>query len=70
VRAADNKILLALPRPQRLTPAELEALAGKVSAANQFGFDLGAIAIFGVEHAREKNRAGRVMRDQDLAPVR
>jgi len=70
VQGADNKLLFGLPRRQPLTPAELEALADKVATANGFGFDLGALVQFGLEHAREKNPAGRVLRDKVPVPSR
>jgi spermidine synthase len=65
VRGADNKILLALPRPQSLTRAELMQEARKVSTAKEFRFDLGERAGYGFLRAQAKNQDGRVLRDTD-----
>ncbi len=65
VSGANNKILLALPRPQPLSRAELVERARKVSTAKQFRFDLGERAGYGFTRAQAKNRDGRVLRDPD-----
>ncbi len=65
VRGADNKILLALPRAQPLSRAELVELARRVSTAKQFRFDLGELAGYGFFRAHEKNQKVRVLRDAE-----
>jgi hypothetical protein len=70
VRNAGNKILLALPRKQRLSRDELMLMASKVSTAKRFRFDLGDLVNYGFLHAREKNQRGRVLRDVDPAQPR
>ena len=66
VPGAGNKILLALPRRQPLTCEELAQLAGKVSTAQQFRFDLSELVTAGFHHATEKNPDGRVLKDAEL----
>lgn len=61
-----NNILLALPRRRSLSQSELALLAGRISAAKRFRFDLGELVEHGFLHAREKNQNGRVLRDSDL----
>jgi spermidine synthase len=63
VRGADNKILLALPRPQPLTRDELMERARKVSSARQFRYDLGEVAGYGFSRAQGKDPDERVLRD-------
>jgi spermidine synthase len=65
VRGADNKILLALPRPQPLSRDELMERARKVSTARQFRYDLGEVAGRGFLRAQTKNPDVRVLRDPD-----
>ena len=66
VPGAGNKILLALPRRQPLTCEELAQLAGKVSTAQQFRFNLSELVTSGFHHATEKNPDGRVLKDAEL----
>jgi spermidine synthase len=70
VRGAANKILLALPRRQNFSREELAELAGRVSTAKRFPFDLGARVTYGFQHAIKKNSEGRVLRDTDVGPSR
>jgi spermidine synthase len=65
VRGADNKILLALPRAQPLSRAELVGLASGVSTAKRFRFDLGELAGYGFFRAQVKNQEARVLRDPE-----
>ncbi len=67
VRSRANMILLALPREQPLRREELVELAGKVSAARRFPFDLGEPARYGFQKVPAKSRHVRVLRDRDLA---
>lgn len=66
VPVAGNKILLALPRRQPLSREELAQLAGKVSTAKQFRYDLSELVTQGFQHVVEKNPDGRVLKDLDL----
>jgi spermidine synthase len=63
VAGAGNKILLALPRREPLTRAELAALARKVSAAKGFRFDMGGLVESGFSQPRGKAPEERVLRD-------
>jgi spermidine synthase len=65
-----NKILLALPRKQPMSRSELAQRARQLSASKQFRFDLGELVEYGFEHAQEKNRAARVLRDADLGQAK
>lgn len=66
VRGAGNMILLALPRPLNLSRAELTARARRISTAKEFRFDLGELVAHGFQHAVQKDRAQRVLRDAEL----
>lgn len=63
VREAANHILLALPRRQPLSQAELAERARRISSARKFRFDLGDIVHAGFLHARERDPASRVLLD-------
>jgi len=65
VEYAGNKILLALPRQQRITRAQLAEKAEAISREGRFRFDLGELVTYGYQHARTKNQAGRVLLDRD-----
>lgn len=66
VRAAGNRIVLALPRRQNLSRDELATRARRVSEAKQFRFDLGERVTFGFQHVAAKNLAERVLRDAEM----
>ncbi len=70
VQAADNKILLALPRRQPLSRTEIVERARSLSAAKGFRFDLGEVADYGLLSAHDSGADGRVLRDRDLAKPR
>ena len=70
VRAADNKILLALPRRQPLSRGEIVERARGVSAARGFRFDLGEVADYGLLPAPDAATDARVLRDSDLPKPR
>ncbi len=63
VSGADNKILLALPRAEPLSRAELVERARRVSTAKQFRFDLGELVSYGYFRAHVKDQNARVLRD-------
>ncbi len=58
-----NNILLALPRAERLTQAELAARAQGVALERRFRYDLGAIVNAGFLRATERLSSSRVLRD-------
>jgi spermidine synthase len=66
VRDVANQILLALPRRQPPSRDAMVQLAGKVSAAKRFPFDLGDPVKYGFLGADVKSQHGRVLRDRDL----
>ena len=64
VKGAGNKILLALPREERIQRDDLARRAGRISREKHFRFDMGDIVTYGYRHEREKNSRGRVLRDK------
>ncbi len=70
VRAADNKIVLALPRRHQFSRSEIVERARSLSAAKGFRFDLGEVADYGLLSAHDGAADGRVLRDRDLAKPR
>ena len=67
VRGAGNKILIALPRAERLQRLDLVRRARIVSQQNGFPFDLGELVEYGYRYAGEKNSRGQVLRDKKPA---
>ncbi len=65
VEYAGNKILLALPRQQRITRDQLAQKAESISRQGRYRFGLGELVTYGYQHARVKNQAGRVLLDSD-----
>lgn len=65
-----NNILLALPRRETLSQAELAERARRVSSAGRFRFDLGDVVNAGFLHARARNPRARVLADEALTPAR
>jgi spermidine synthase len=66
VGGTGNRILLALPRRQPLTPDDIARLARNVSETRRFGFDLGDVVDDSLPRAVETDREGRVLRDAEL----
>ena len=65
VQGAGNKILVALPRPERINQADLARRAKRISIERQFPYDMGDIVIYGYHYANEKDTRGRVLSDDD-----
>jgi spermidine synthase len=63
VESSGNRILLALPRREPLTRAEIVRLARVESTARGFGFDLAALVDRGFLPGDAGGRDGRVLRD-------
>ena len=67
VPGTTNKILLALPRKQSLDRATLVDRARATAASKRFQFDLGAIDESQFHVLNQKGKAGRVLRDAEIA---
>lgn len=66
VAGVGNRILLALPRPLRLSREALAAEAGRVAQAKRFRFDLSALVTAGYSHATVRSDSVRVLRDAEM----
>jgi len=64
VEGAGNEILIALPRPARLTRDGFAEKARTLSRKRDFGFDMGRPVTYGFEQVVEKSPDGRVLRDK------
>ncbi|HZN24542.1 MAG TPA: fused MFS/spermidine synthase [Burkholderiales bacterium] len=67
VPGTTNRILLALPRKRGLDRGALMQLARTTGTAKRFQFDLGAIDESQFHVLGQKNKAGRVLRDSEIA---
>lgn len=65
VAGTNNRILLALPRPQRLDRGELAGLARKLAAAKNFRFNPGLLVERGLMPADLAAGGGRVLTDAE-----
>jgi spermidine synthase len=65
VRAAGNKILIALPRKQPVDQTALARRARKISRENEFPMDLGNEVIYGFRPPGTDGARGEVLRDKD-----
>jgi len=65
VPGVGNKILLALPRKQKIEKAHLTRRAAEISRQNHFGFDLGQCVKSGFRGPGEDGLQGRVLKDAD-----
>lgn len=63
VEGAGNRILLGLPRAERVTRNDLSKRAAAVSKRHGFRFDLGEIVGGGFQAAREKDPQSRILTD-------
>lgn len=64
VRGAGNKILIALPRPQRISRDELAGRAEEMSKRNGFRFNLGELVNHGFRDTATEEPRGRVLTDK------
>jgi len=60
-----NKILIALPRKERLSRNDMARRVKTVSRQQNFPFDMGKLVTYGYHYAGEKNSDGQVLRDED-----
>lgn len=65
VAGTNNRILLALPRPQQLDRGELAGLARQLAAAKNFRFNPGLLVERGLMPADLASAGGRVLTDAD-----
>ena len=65
VRGAGNKILVALPRKERIERDDVALLASRISRQNRFPYDMGNVARYGYRYATDDESRARVMRDRD-----
>ncbi len=65
VRARGNKILLALPRDERVTRDNLARRAKTLATKKDFPFDMGELVTYGFRQPGKKNSDGRVLLDKD-----
>jgi spermidine synthase len=63
VEGAGNRILIALPRAERVTRQGLSKRAAAVSKQHGFRFDLGELVSLGFQAAREKDPQSRILTD-------
>jgi len=69
VRARGNKILIALPRNERITRIDLARRAKALSTEKGLPFDMGELVKYGFRHAGKENLDGRVLLDKDRGPT-
>ena len=67
VQGAGNKILIALPRRERIRRLDLAARAKRISKEKNFRFDMGDAVLYGYRYADETNRRGHVLLDKNKA---
>jgi len=65
VRGAGNRIVIALPRTERIEPDELARRARAVSTKRGFPYDMGEVALYGYRGPEPMNAEGRVLRDDE-----
>jgi hypothetical protein len=65
VRARGNKILLAVPRDDRITRKDLARRAKTLSMEEDFPFDMGELVMYGFRRAGRENLYGRILLDKD-----
>ena len=65
VRGAGNKILLALPRRERISQDDLARRARAISTKKQFPFDMGDVVTYGYQHPKKKDSLGHVLTDKN-----
>ncbi|MCX6633481.1 MAG: fused MFS/spermidine synthase [Acidobacteria bacterium] len=65
VEGAGNRILIALPRAERVAREDLSRRAAAISKQHGFRFDLGELVSRGFQAAREKDAQSRILTDQE-----
>jgi len=66
VASTNNRILFALPRPERLNRDELAAQARKLAAAKHFRFNPGHLIERGLMSAEHEAAGGRILTDAEI----
>lgn len=66
VASTNNRILFALPRPERLNRGELAAQARKLAAAKHFRFNPGHLIERGLMPAEHEAAGGRMLTDAEI----
>ena len=66
VRGVGNRILLALPRKENFSRADLAARAGALSIDKGFRFDLNKLVRGGFNHLRERDAFAHVLTDAEM----
>ncbi len=64
VRGAGNKILVVLPRKQRIERDALALRASRISRERDFPYDMGDVARYGYRYATDDRPRARVLRDR------
>ena len=67
VRDRGNRILLAIPRKERIRREEMARRATAVSREKRFRFDMGGLVEYGYRYMGKKNSRGRVLTDKKKA---
>lgn len=67
VRGAGNKILVGLPRKERITREGLARRATAISSRHRFRFDMGELVRYGFRPAGDEAARGRILTDRDRA---
>jgi len=70
VEGTGNKILIALPRKERIERDDLARRAARISREKRFRFDMGALVTYGYRHVEEKDPDARVLMDKDKPKAR
>jgi spermidine synthase len=65
VQGAGNRILVGLPRTERLSRSELTRRAKKISNDRGFRFDLGELVNYGYQFVSEKDPSAPVLTDKE-----
>lgn len=65
VQGAGNKILIAVPREERIERDDLARRAKRIGEEKEFPFDMGQVVRYGYQYLEEENTRGRVLLDKD-----
>jgi spermidine synthase len=65
VQGAGNKILIALPREERIEREKLAERAKKIADEKEFPFDMGHVVTYGYQYLEEENTRGKVLLDEE-----
>jgi spermidine synthase len=65
VQGVGNRILIALPRAERIDRDELARRAKRISQERRFPFDMGEVVAYGFTRAEKDASRGRILLDKD-----